>query len=148
MKLMIKKSDLLDIPCSEYNNLPDGKFDAIKEIAKRGNYTEHVGWLMANCKLAQTTKMLEYFKSRNPLAGNVCLLMENCRFTRTAKMLEYFKSLKPSAEDVSSLITNCKFAQTTKTLEYFNSLNPSAYNISWLIGHCKFAKKYFDKIGI
>jgi len=81
MKLMIKKSDLLDTPCSEYDNLPSAKFDAIKEIANRGNHVDHVSWLMANCKLAQT-----------------------------AKMLAYFKSLKPSVEDVSWLITNCKFA--------------------------------------
>ena len=61
MKLVIKKSNLLNAPCNEYDDLPNNEFDAIKEIAKRGNYTEHVGWLMANCKLAQTTKMLEYF---------------------------------------------------------------------------------------
>ena len=56
MKLMIKKSDLLHIPCSEYDNLPSGKFDAIKEIANRGNHAEHISWLIASCKLAQTPK--------------------------------------------------------------------------------------------
>ena len=81
MKLIIKKSDLLDIPCSEYNNLPNGKFDAIKEIANRGNYTEHVSWLIANCKLAQTAKMLEYFKSLNPSKKDVSWLMNHYKFT-------------------------------------------------------------------
>ena len=109
MKLMIKKSDLLDTPCSEYDNLPNGKFDAIKEIANRGNHIEHVSWLIANCKLAQT-----------------------------AEMLEYFKSLKPSVEDVYWLITNCKFVQTTKMLKYFKSLNPPIEDIHWLMIHRKF----------
>jgi len=94
MKLMIKKSDLLSTPCDEYNNLPDGKFDAIEEIAKRGDHVDHVSWLMANCKLAQT-----------------------------AKMLAYFKSLKPSVEDVSWLITNCKFTQTIEMLSITSLLS-------------------------
>ena len=122
MKLIIKKSDLLNTPCDEYNNLPDGKFDAIKEISNRGNHAAHVGWLMANCKFARTTKMLEYFKSRNPSVSNVCFLMENCKFAQTTKMLAYFKSLNPSAEDVCSLIFCCKFAQKPQMLKYFNLL--------------------------
>ena len=81
MKLIIKKSDLLDTPCNGYNNLPSGKFDAIKEIANRGNHAAHVGWLMANCKLAQTTKMLKYLKSLKPLAEDVSWLIRNCKFT-------------------------------------------------------------------
>ena len=122
MKLIIKKSDLLNTPCDEYNNLPNDKFDAIREIANRGNRVDHVGWLIANCKLAQTAKMLEYFKSLSPSAEDVCWLITNCKFVQTANMLAYYKSLSPSAEDVCSLIFCCKFTQTPQMLKYFNLL--------------------------
>ena len=122
MKLIIKKSDLLYTPCSEYDNLPDGKFDAIKEIANRGNHVGHVSWLMTNCKLAQTPKMLAYFKSLYPSVYDVYSLIRNCKFTQTTKMLAYFKSLNPSAGDVCSLIFCCKFAQKPQMLKYFNLL--------------------------
>ena len=93
MKLIIKKSDLLNTPCDEYDNLPDGKFDAIKEIANRGNHAAHVGWLIANCKFARTTKMLEYFKSLNPSAEDVCSLIFCCKFAQKPQMLKYFNLL-------------------------------------------------------
>ena len=142
MKLIIKKSDLLNTPCDEYNNLPDGKFDVIKEIANRGNHVEHIGWLMTNCKLAQTPKMLAYFKSLNPSVYDVYSVIKNCKLAQTPKMLEYYKSLKPSIEDVHFLITDYKFAQTANMLEYYKSLNPPIEDIHWLINHCKFASRY------
>jgi len=85
MKLMIKKSNLLSTPCSEYDNLPNGKFDAIKEIANRGNHAWHVSWLIARCRFAQTTKMLEYFKSYNPPIEDINWLTNNCKFTSNQK---------------------------------------------------------------
>ena len=141
MKLIIKKSDLLNTPCSEYDNLPSGKFDAIKEIANRGNHVRHVSWLIANCKLAQTAKMLEYLKSLKPLAEDVSWLIRNCKFTQTIEMLKYYKSLKPSAKDVYWLIANCKFTQTADMLVYYKSFSPSVEDIGWLIRNCKFTTR-------
>ena len=142
MKLMIKKSDLLNIPYSEYDDLPDNEFDAIKEIKNRGNHVEHVGWLIVNCKLAQTAEMLTYFKSLTPSAYDVCLVILFCKFAQITEMLEYFKSLNPLKKDVSLLITSCKFTQTAEMLEYFKSLKPSKKDVSWLIENCKFASRY------
>ena len=85
MKLMIKKSDLLYTPCSKYNNLPDDEFDAIKEIANRGNYVGDIRWLIVNCKLAQTAKMLTYFRSCNPSAHDVYLVIKNCKLAQIGR---------------------------------------------------------------
>ena len=141
MKLIIKKSYLLDTPCSEYDNLPNDEFDAIKEIASRGNRTEHISWLIANCKLAQTPKMLAYFKSLSPLTEDVCWLITNCKFAQTAKMLEYYKSYNSSAKNIYFLMKYCRFARTTKMLEYYKSLNTSKKDVSWLMNHYKFTSK-------
>ena len=145
MILIIKKNDLFNMPCSKYDNLPNCKFDATKKITIRRNHAKHVSWLIASCKLAQTTDMLEYFKSCKPLAESVSWLIKNCEFARTAKMLKYYKSLSPSAKNVSWLFTNCRFIQTTKMLEYFKSLNPLIKDIHWLINNCKFARSYLNK---
>jgi len=103
MKLIIKKTDLLETPCERYNDLPN-QFDAIEEITKRGNRSEDVNWLIINCEFAQTNEILEYYKS-----------------------------LKPSFNDVNWFIKKCKFVQTPEILEYFKSLNPTTTQVRWLI---------------
>jgi hypothetical protein len=92
-KLIIRKSDLLFKPCSEYNNLPE-EFDAIEEIRKRGNQLSDLRWLITYCPKAQTQEMLEYFKSLKPRYYDVIELIKNCKFAQTQEMLEYFNSLK------------------------------------------------------
>ena len=62
MKLIIKKTDLLETPCERYKDLPN-QFDAIEEITKRGNRSEDVNWLIINCEFAQTNEILEYLES-------------------------------------------------------------------------------------
>ena len=62
MKLIIKKTDLLETPCERYKNLPN-QFDAIEEITKRGNRSEDAVWLIVYCKFAQNYEMLEYLES-------------------------------------------------------------------------------------
>ena len=106
MKLIIKKTDLLETPCERYKNLPN-QFDAIEEITKRGNRSEDVNWLITNCKFAQTNEMLEYYKSLNPSFEDVRLLIEIFKFAQTNEMLEYYKSLKPSFYDARWFIKNC-----------------------------------------
>ena len=122
MELLIKKTDLLDIPCDRYNDLPE-KFDAIAEITKRGNISEDVNWLIINCEFAQTNEILEYYKSLNPSFDDVRWLIAQCKFAQTNEMLEYYKSLNPPYSDVSWLINFCKYAQTKEMLEYCKSLN-------------------------
>jgi hypothetical protein len=121
MKLIIKKTDLLKTPCAKYKNLPN-QFDAIEEIAKRGNISEDVRWLIKNCKLAQTNEMLEYYKSLNPSFDDVSWVIKNCKFAQTPEILEYYKSLKPSFNDVRLLIESCELAQTPEMLKYLESL--------------------------
>ena len=50
------------------------------------------------------------------------LLIENCKYAQTSKMLEYYKSLKPYARDVKHLIRNCPYAQTSNMVEYYKLL--------------------------
>ena len=121
MKLIIKKTDLLKTPCERYKDLPN-QFDAIEEIAKRGNISEDVVWFIKNCKLAQTNEMLEYYKSLNPSFNDVSWFIKNCKLAQTNEMLEYYKSLNPSFDDVVWLITHCNFAQNYEMLEYLESL--------------------------
>ena len=121
MKLIIKKTDLLETPCERYNDLPE-KFDAIEEITKRGNISEDVSWLIEHCKLAQTNEMLDYYKSLKPSYKDVSWFIANCNFAQNYEMLEYYKSLKPSFNDISWFIKNCKFAQTPEILKYLESL--------------------------
>ena len=93
MKLIIKKTDLLETPCERYKNLPN-QFDAIAEITKRGNISEDIVWLIAHCEFAQTNEMLEYYKSLNPSFNDVSWFIKNCKFAQTNEMLEYLGSLK------------------------------------------------------
>ena len=61
-----------------------------------------------------------------------CLIV-NCKYAQTTEMLELFKSLNPDTRDVSDLITSCKYAQTPEMLEYFKSLNPSEKEIKHML---------------
>ena len=121
MKLIIKKTDLLETPCERYNDLPN-QFDAIEEITKRGNRSEDVVWLIINCEFAQTNEILEYYKSLKPSFDDVRWLIAHCKLAQTNEMLEYYKSLKPSFDDVRLLIAHCKLAQTNEMLKYLESL--------------------------
>ena len=107
MKLIIKKTDLLETPCERYNDLPN-QFDAIEEITKRGNRSEDAVWLIVYCKLAQTNEMLEYYKSLKPPFNDVRWLIAKCELAQTNEMLEYYKSLNPSFDDVRLLIKEQK----------------------------------------
>ena len=93
MKLIIKKTDLLETPCERYKDLPN-QFDAIDEITKRGNISEDVVWFIKNCKFAQTNEMLEYYKWLKPSFDDVRLLIAHCEFAQTNEMLKYLESLK------------------------------------------------------
>ena len=93
MKLIIKKTDLLETPCERYKDLPN-QFDAIEEITKRGNRSEDVNWLIINCEFAQTNEILEYYKSLKPSFDDVRLLIAHCEFAQTNEMLKYLESLK------------------------------------------------------
>ena len=92
MKLIIKKTDLLETPCERYKNWPN-QFDAIEEITKRGNISDDVRLFIAHCKFAQTNEMIEYYKSLNPPYSDVSWLINFCKYAQTKEMLEYCKSL-------------------------------------------------------
>jgi hypothetical protein len=142
-KLIITKQDLIAEPCSFYNDLPEGEFDAGEEIMKHGNNYCHVSWLIANCRKAQTGEWFEYYKSLKPDYADVFTLIINCKKAQTNEWFEYFKSLKPNYLSVLLLIVNCKKAQTKKWFDYFKSLNPDDWTIRWLIDKCPKAKNYF-----
>lgn len=93
MKLIIKKTDLLENPCERYKDLPN-QFDAIEEITKRGNISDDVRLFIAHCKFAQTNEMLEYYKWLNPSFDDVVWLITHCNFAQNYEMLDYLESLK------------------------------------------------------
>jgi hypothetical protein len=86
MKLIIKKTDLLENPCERYKNLHN-QFDAIEEITKRGNRSGDVVWLIAHCEFAQNYEMLEYYKSLNPSFDDVSWLITIVILLKTMKCL-------------------------------------------------------------
>ena len=93
MKLIIKKTDLLETPCERYKDLPN-QFDAIAEITKRGNRSEDLVWLIAKCELAQTNEILEYYKIIKPSFDDVRWLIAYCEFAQNYEMRKYLESLK------------------------------------------------------